>query len=137
MPNVWIWNIATDHQQFFADELKGGRLRQGWGYDDRLNLRFIDKKNEQKQPLDEEESAAWKRLNAMIMDWGIKLGDVILVKNTPRWGLYTLAEVTGSYQYDRKTPNGDFGHFIGVKQLREVNKHCVHVSGDIRSSIGY
>jgi hypothetical protein len=38
-----------------------GRLRQGWGYDDRLDLRLINQKDQQKQPLDEEESAAWNR----------------------------------------------------------------------------
>jgi hypothetical protein len=135
MPNVWIWNIASDQQQFFADELKAGRLRQGWGYDDRLDLRLIVKKNQQKQSLDEEESAAWNRLNVMIMDWGIKVGDIILVKNTPTWGWYTLAEVAGGYQYDRNTPSEDFGHFIGVKLRREINKHTAHVAGDLRSSV--
>jgi hypothetical protein len=100
VPNVWIWNIAGDQQHFFADELKKGRLRQGWGYDDHLDLRLIKKKNDHNEPLDDEEKAAWDRLNVMLMDWGIKVGDVIVVKNTPTWGFYTLAKVTGGYQYD-------------------------------------
>ncbi len=112
MPNVWIWNITSDHQQFFADELKAGRLRQGWGYDDRLDLRLIVNKNQQNRALDEDEAAAWNRSRVMVMDWGIKVGDIILVKNTPTWGWYTLAEVTGGYHYDRHTPNGDFGHSL-------------------------
>ena len=137
MPNVWIWNIAKDHQPFFADELKAGRLRQGWGYDDHLDLRLINKKNEQKQRLDDMESEAWNRLNVMIGEWGIKLGDVILVKNIPTGGWYTLVEVIGGYKYDRNTQNGDFGHFIAVKPLFKVNKHSAHVAGDLRSSIDH
>lgn len=86
MANVWIWNIDSSQQRLFADELKAGRLRQGWGYADRLDLRLIQKRNQEKRALDEEESAAWTRLNVMIADWGIKLGDIILVKNTPTWG---------------------------------------------------
>ncbi len=58
MANVWIWNISNDNQKFFADELKAGKLRQGWGYEDRLDLRLIANKNSSKQALDEEETAA-------------------------------------------------------------------------------
>lgn len=137
VPNVWIWNIDSNKQKFFAAELKAGRLRQGWGDDDRLDLRLIKKKTEQKQPLDEEESAAWNRLNVMIMDWGIKLTDIILVKNTPKWGWYTLAKVIGGYQFDRKAKdsNGDYGHFLNVDPVWEVEKHSAPVAGDLRSSI--
>jgi hypothetical protein len=135
MENVWIWNIDGSQQQFFADELKAGRLRQGWGYDDRLDLRLISKKVEQKQVLDEKESETWTRLNVMIADWGIKLGDIILVKNNPTWGKYTLAKVTGGYQFDRKTPSDDHGHFIEANPLKVVEKHCIHVAGDLRASI--
>jgi hypothetical protein len=67
-------NIDGSQQQFFADELKAGRLRQGSGYDDRLDLGLISKNSERKQALDEEESAAWTRLNVMIADWGINWG---------------------------------------------------------------
>lgn len=140
MPNVWIWNISNDYQQFFADELKAGRLRQGWGYKDRLDLRLLAKKDEQGEELDEDESAAWKRLSVMLMkDWGIKVGDIILVKNTPTWGWYTLCEVTSGYHFDRSTPggDGDYGNWIGVKLLREINKNSAPVAGDLRSSIDH
>ena len=36
---------------------------------DRLDLRLIARKTEDKQPLDDEESAAWNRLNVMVADW--------------------------------------------------------------------
>jgi hypothetical protein len=98
MSSVWIWNIDNNYQQFFADELKAGRLRQGWGYDARLDLRQIKQKADAGQPLDDEESAAWGRLSVMI-DW-IKPDDLVLVKNTPTWGYYTLAEVAGGYDFD-------------------------------------
>jgi len=140
MPNVWIWNISSEYQQFFADELKAGRLRQGWGYEDRLDLRLLAKKEEQGEEFDEDEAAAWKRLSVMLMkEWGIKVGDVVLVKNTPTWGWYTLCEVTSDYHFDRNTSggDGDYGHWIGVKLLREINKHSAPVAGDLRSSIDH
>jgi Restriction endonuclease len=133
MPNVVIWNIDRDNQQFFADELKAGRLRQGWGYEDRLDLRLIAQKNTANQSLDEDESAAWERLNGLV-EW-IAKSDIIVVKNTPTWGFYTLVEVIGDYHFDRNTPTGDHAHFLDVKILREINKHSIHVSGDLRSSI--
>lgn len=100
MPNVWIWNIDKDSQEFFAKELKEGRLRQGLGYSDRLDLKLLKQKNDRKELLDEEESQVWEHLSVMIMEWGIQLGDIVVVKNTPTWGSYTLAEVIGSYEYD-------------------------------------
>ena len=69
-----------------------------------------------------------------MIDW-IKKGDVVVVKNTPTWGYYTLVEVIGDYHFDRNTPTGDHAHFLDVKILSEINKHSIHVSGDLRSSI--
>ena len=47
-----------------------------------------------------------------------------------------MAQVIGRYQCDRgNTPGGDFGHFIPVSLLREVNKYSTSVAGDLRSSI--
>jgi hypothetical protein len=132
MQNVIIWNIDRYNQQFFAEELKQGRLRQGWGYKDRLNLRRIERKNTNNKSLDEDEAAAWQRLSGLV-EW-ITKGDIIVVKNTPTPGFYTLVEVIGDYQYDRRnTPGGDYGHFLGVKILREIDK--LSIPGDLRTSI--
>jgi hypothetical protein len=136
MKRVWTWNIARDHQTFFAEELKNGRLRQGWGYDDRLDLGHLRQRVQQNQALDDKEKEAWNRVSAMIMDWGIHPGDVVLIKNTPEFGWYTLAEVIGGYQFDRtNTPDNDFGHFIRVKILRKINKHSAAIAGDLRAAI--
>jgi hypothetical protein len=132
VPNVLIWNIDRDYQQFFADELKAGRLRQGWGRDDRLDLRFIQQKLNSGAALDEQEKEAWDRLNGMVR-W-IHPNDIILVKNTPSWGYYTLAKVVGNYDYDQ-TPMGDYRHVLPVDTLRVVNKLSAPVSGDLRTSI--
>jgi HJR/Mrr/RecB family endonuclease len=91
------------------------------------------KKNQLGQRLDDAESAAWERLNAMI-DW-IKTGDIVVVKNTPTWGSYSLAEVVGKYHYDLNTVTNDHRHVLQVKTLQEINKYSAHISGDLRASI--
>lgn len=42
----WFWNIDRPMQSYFRSELDHGRLRQGWGYDQKLDLRKIKAKIE-------------------------------------------------------------------------------------------
>jgi hypothetical protein len=130
-PQVFIWNIDLDDQQYFADELEKNRLRQGWGYDDKLDLRRMQQKVKLGQTLDDQEKVAWDRLNVMVQ---IKSGDIILVKNVPTPGFYTLVEVVGGYDYSREPPK-DHRHVLAIKFRRRVHKLSVHVSGDLRVSI--
>src|ERR1700691_158064 len=49
--NCWFWNIDIERQDYFRDELNQGRLRQGWGYSNDLDLRRIKTKIDQKEGL--------------------------------------------------------------------------------------
>jgi hypothetical protein len=85
--------------------------------------------------LDDVAKRVWDRLNAMIQS--IHQGDIILVKNTPTWGYYTLVKVVGNYDYNRtpSTPSEDYGHVLPVTTLAVVNKLSAPVAGDLRTSI--
>ena len=37
--NYWCYRIDTNNIKFFVDELNQGRLRQGWGWDEKQDLR--------------------------------------------------------------------------------------------------
>ena len=37
--NYWGYRIDTNKRGFFFDEIREGRLRQGWGYEDTHDLR--------------------------------------------------------------------------------------------------
>jgi hypothetical protein len=61
----WFWNIDSKNRDYFSEELRNGRLRQGWGYDHRLDLRTLKQKLDQNETFDGEESEAWKRCSVM------------------------------------------------------------------------
>jgi len=62
----WFWNIDTPSQAYFRAELEQGRLRQGWGYDHKLDLRRIKAKLDQSAQLGEEEQATWSHCQSML-----------------------------------------------------------------------
>lgn len=107
----WFWNIASDRQEYFKQELDNGRLRQGWGYDDALDLRKIKEKISEGQELDKKEQITWDRCRFMLES--IAKGDLIVVKNIPKRNNFSIVKVEGSYQFNRGEI-GDFGHFLPI-----------------------
>ncbi|HWO35398.1 MAG TPA: hypothetical protein VNO32_41920, partial [Candidatus Acidoferrum sp.] len=55
----WFWNIDRPMQSYFRSELEQSRLRQGWGYNQKLDLRKIRAKIDTPKPLDEDEQGTW------------------------------------------------------------------------------
>jgi Restriction endonuclease len=131
--NVWIWNINRQDQKFFADELRAGRLRQGWGYDPRLDLRQIQARIRQGETLDEDETATWSRLSPMVD--GVKPEDTVLVKNTPEFCFYTIVKVIGEYCFDNESELDDYRHYIPVNVLVEINRDNILIPGDLSNSV--
>jgi len=117
----WFWNIDAKSQQFFADELKKGRLHQGWGYDPKLDLRRIKLKLQQPEELDEEERAAWDRCHTMLEY--IRAGDLVAVKNVPNREVFSIVQVNGPYDYRVDPKLHDFGHCLAVTEQRVFNKY--------------
>jgi hypothetical protein len=106
-------------------ELHNERLRQGWGYDERQDLRNLQmdggaKKN---KPIFEK----------------VKKGDTVLVPRLPKWGEVAIVEATEDwnkgYYFDPLPDYGDYGHVFPAKFLKKFKRHNPTVSGNIRSTL--
>lgn len=116
----WFWNIYLESQSYFWSELKEERLRQGWGYDEGLDLRKLKAKKDNNLDLDEKEQQAWDRCHPMLVY--IKEGDLVVVKNVPTREQFTIVGVTG--QYDFKIGDiGDYGHIIPIQIVNTFHKY--------------
>lgn len=131
--NCWFWNIDRSSLQYLSDELQQSRLRQGWGYEERLDLRMLHKKVQAMQKLDEAEQQAWDRCHAMLNY--IKVGDLIVVKNIPTPEHFTLVRVTGNYEFSIDSPFGDYGHILPIETLNEFLKISSLVSAPFANAL--
>lgn len=120
--NCWFWNIDRDRQDFITRELQNGRLRQGWGYNENLDLRKIQKKRQSGEPLTDREQAAWSRCKDMLNR--IAPGDLAVVKNVPTSDHFTLVRVTGDYEFEMSDENGGQGHILPVEVIGAYNKNA-------------
>jgi len=114
----WFWNIDRDNQEYFATQLKKGKLRQGWGKKSNLNLKKIKEKPEAER--DKEEQDTWEHCKLMLEN--IKVNDLIVVKNIPDSSHFTLVKVTGNYSFKIEAI-GDFGHFLPIEIVGDFDKY--------------
>jgi hypothetical protein len=121
----WLWNIDNRHQEFFAKELRAGRLRQGWGYEPRLDLRKLKQKVDSDKELDDAERKCWKGCSPMLQS--ITEGDLVVVKKVPSWEKFTIARINGPYTFAVDPQLGDFGHILPVTGPREYHKLSARV----------
>ena len=117
----WFWNIDITMQSYFTDELQRHRLRQGWGYDERLDLRKLHVKVSANTSLDPEEQKAWDRCHPMLLY--MQEGDLVAVKNVPGRDQFTIARVTGGYDFKIDPSIGDYGHFLPVEIVTAYHKY--------------
>lgn len=130
MTKCWFWNISKGHQAFFRDELSEGRLRQGWGRSENLDLRRLQKKVANDEELTKRENQAWDRCRPMLEE--IQEGDYVAVKNLPDTESFTIVEVSGPYKFDLDRCGEEapyFGHVLPVKVICEYNKKAKAVPG--------
>ena len=124
----WGYRIAKDRIPFFWEELRQGRLRQGWGADRGQNLRnlTVDK---------------GARLNLPMLR--VKRGDILLVPRLPEWGQVAIVEATedweSGYVFAHHEDDSDLGHIFGhifpAKFMKSFSRKASGVSGDLRSSL--
>ena len=113
----YAFRIQDSRAQELQNELKIGRLRQGWGYDAKLNLR--EDKTARK------DSGA--RKNFPIKD-RVKKDDLLFIINMPDKQHVTLAVATEDfskgYIFDERSFEGakDLGHIFPAKFLAEIPK---------------
>ncbi|MGA3131311.1 MAG: restriction endonuclease [Terracidiphilus sp.] len=129
----WFWNIDVRHQKYFAMELKAGRLRQGWGYEPRLDLRKLKQKVDNEKALDDAEQKCWKGCSPMLHS--IEEGDLVVVKHVPAHEMFTIVKINGPYDFRMDSKVGDFGHLLPVTGLREYNKLSGNVPAPFASAL--
>jgi hypothetical protein len=110
-------------RSFIWDEIRAGRLRQGWGYDDCQNLKRIAGRwsevswAEPETPeVGERQEEAWRHWRMLGNDSppsmrsdAMQIGDIVLVPNMPTDGRFTLCRITGPYEWNYSSdPRG--GH---------------------------
>lgn len=139
----WAMRTSRDspeYRRFITEELVAGRLRQGWGYHESQDLKCIHKAwREETELTDMQLSAAkhWRMADGPDERY-MHIGDVVLVPNMPADGLFTLARITGAYQFEIPCV-GDFGHFRPVEVLTPqgvANQHPL-VQAPLRRSLRY
>ncbi len=127
-PQCWFWNVEELNQDCFIEQLKQHKkLRQGWGYHKKLNLKIL----KDKEYLNSEEKQVWNSCKSMLCD--IKEDDLVVVKNIPDPNHFTLVKIIGKYDFNFK--NNDLGHFLPIKILGEFYKYSSIVPASLLRSI--
>jgi Restriction endonuclease len=132
--NYWASRPDSSRLDYFWSELKEGRLRQGWGYDPKQDLRLVSQKQSKDQSPEEVET--YRHRHMLGGDEGWQPGDIVLVPNLPERGMFALAEVAGPYSFEIQG-HGDYGHMREVRLLTPngVANSSHLVSAGIRSTL--
>lgn len=130
--NCWFWNIDANAQKYFADELEKGRLRQGWGYSDTLDLRKLKGKLADGKSLEPKEQEAWSRCWYMVD--AIKPGDLVAVKNAPDRDKFTIVRVIGPYDFTFGSGE-DYEHVLPVETVAVYHKYSNAVPATLTNAL--
>ena len=118
--------FRTDSSDFVQNELNAGRLRQGWSPQG-TSLRDDAGQQRSKEEWSQAYRSAWdvcpspRRYAILCRMLEMKEGDLILCPNAPEYGHFTIAEVSGDYQFKMVPSRDDFGHIVPVRNQREVS----------------
>jgi len=123
--NYWCYRIDTNHIKFFVRELSEGRLRQGYGWDikqDLRNLKF---------------DGGVRRNRPMFNK--VKKGDILLIPQMPDWGYVSLVEATEDWNIGYRFEIDDylyvFGHIFPAKYIKKFTRYNEKVTGNLRSTL--
>ena len=119
------------------DELKAGRARMGWSYQDNLDLRLVLGRIEQGEQLDEDERDAKRCLGFLTR---VKLEDYLLYPHQPERGLFSVVQVKGDYKYstDKDGLDEDFRSLraCSLKTPEPVDMYDEIVPSQLRQRLG-
>ncbi|HUQ77530.1 MAG TPA: hypothetical protein VM427_01490 [Patescibacteria group bacterium] len=136
----WVMRTsANDHDYIWAEAQKG-RLRQGWGWNEDMNLDTIAETLRRGGELtgDQPLTMRARRMRTSEPD-GMRVGDIVVAPNLPVWGELSVFRVASSYVYamDPPQPSGDrFGHVLPVELLLgAVDRRSSKVSDGLRAML--
>lgn len=125
--NIRYWGYRIDKTaiRFFSEELKQGRLRQGWGGPD--------------QDLRGSSLGRGARRNLRMLH--VKKGHVLLVPELPERGRVAIVEATedweSGYRHEVPAAEADYGHIFPARLVKSFVRETAGVSGDLRKSLRY
>ncbi|GLQ32004.1 hypothetical protein [Litoribrevibacter albus] len=123
--NYWGYRINKNKIDFFRSELEQGRLRQGWGWDEKQCLTNLTM-----------DSGAKRNLPIFNK---VKKGDILLIPRLPTWDEVAVVEATEDfdtgYKFEIEPALGDYGHIFPAKLVKQFVRRNKSVTGDIRSTL--
>lgn len=123
--NYWCFRVDTRKTDYFVRELHEGRLRQGWGWDKKQDLRnfLMDEGAGRNRP----------------MFNNVKKGDILLIPQLPNWGEIAIVEATDDwnigYRFEIDAKHNDFGHIFPAKYVKKFTRNNENVTGNLRSTL--
>ena len=104
-----------ENVRWLYDELKKGRLRQGWGAPG-FGLRTKDEVQVEKQDWEQAYIDHWQEkpskfryaILSRMLDLG--RGDIVVIPKMPRWNQFTVACVAAGYRFEHESDRDDFRH---------------------------
>jgi hypothetical protein len=124
--NWQFWAFRVDRRYLTAldEELRQGRLRQGWGWDKKQDLRAM-------------QVDAGAGRNKRMFD-EVKKGDRVLIPHLPRYGHITVAEATEDwnlgYDFSIWEKSSDHSHIFPARALRNFRRGNSNVSASIEGT---
>lgn len=127
MTRYWALRTDQSRRSFIWSELQAGRLRQGWGYRPDLNLEILADIRRRGGKLAKDQQDAWRGNRRLLPSQpdSMQVGDIVVFLHLPRYGVWSIARVTGGYRYEisaqgnavDETP--DYGHIRDVELLTD------------------
>jgi hypothetical protein len=133
----WAFRTSSRYPEFIWAEVRRGRLRQGWGYLPKQDLRLLAERKRAGVSVSLEENAAWRARRMLTTESdGIRVGDLVVTQNLPRHGHLSVCRVIGPYDFAIPDNPQDFGHILPVELIVEdVNRGAPAVSDALRHAI--
>ena len=136
MARFWFQRIERACAGWLTEELKAGRLRQGWSNGHDLDLRTISAARERGEQLSEGQKQCWRGNRRLLPEEpdGVKPGDYIIIPHLPKEGFWSIVKVTGGYRYEKDKA---FGHILEVELLNRdqpINPMCAAVAAPLRET---
>ena len=139
MPAAYVVKAVVEGQPFprVFDELKAGRARIGWSYQDDLDLRLLVTRIEQGEQLNQDERDAKRCLGFLTR---VESEDYLLYPHQPVRGRFSVVQVKGDYDYstDKDGLDEDFRSFRPclLKTPKPVAMYDEIVPSQLRHRLG-
>lgn len=127
MTRYWALRTDQSRRSFIWSELQAGRLRQGWGYRPDMDLEHLAEIRRRGGTLTGHQQDAWRGNRRLLPSQpdSMHVGDIVVFLHVPRYGVWSIARVTGGYRYEISAQGNavdgtpDYGHIRDVELLTD------------------